>query len=63
MEIKEQNGTPVSEVKTLMQYFGRKDGQTLAEFNDEVKKLTPENKSELAALAAVELGYVVTVTE
>lgn len=40
----------------LMKFFGRKPGQSLSEFNAEIKALTPEDKEELVTLAAKELG-------
>ena len=42
------------------QYFGRKPGQTLQQFAEEAKKLTAEDRAELAPLLAAELGYEVT---
>ena len=51
----------MSPIIVLKTYFGIKEGQTLTDFMAEVKKLTPEQKDELVALAAKELG--VTVTE
>ena len=51
------NGKQISEISAIMAYFGRKPGQSLSEFNDEVKKLSPESKTELAIGAAKELGY------
>jgi len=43
-------------ISALQKFFGRKQGQTLKEFAAEVKELTPEEKYELASLAAKELG-------
>lgn len=57
MTYKKINGQSTSEAGVLQDYFGRKEGQTLQEFMAECKGLTPENKTELANLAARELGY------
>ena len=43
-------------VKIFAQFFGRKEGQTLAAFGKEIKELSPEERDELAILAAAELG-------
>lgn len=53
------NNETVSESKVLMTYFGKKEGQSLQGFMEEVKVLKPEDKAELAELAAKELGYAV----
>jgi len=42
-------------------YFGFLPGQTLMEFRDEVAKLTPADRAELAPMLAKELGYLVSV--
>ena len=51
--------------KTLLQavqvYFGRKSGQTLQEFRDEMQQLTPKDKEELAAMLTEALSEPVTV--
>ena len=43
----------------LKTYFGFKDGQGLKDFADEVKQLSPQEKRELAELAAKEMGVAV----
>lgn len=40
----------------LQKFFGRKEGQSLKEFSDEVGQLSEDEKQELAELAAEELG-------
>jgi exonuclease VII large subunit len=42
----------------LAKYFREKD-QSLTDFAKEIRALTPEDKAELAALAAIELGVEV----
>lgn len=59
MQITNQAGEVKSGMVVLKNYFGMKEGQTLNEFNEEVKKLTPEDKEELVIGAAKELGYTV----
>lgn len=44
---------PIIVLKT---FFGYKPGQQLKDFAEELRKLSPEEKSELVALAAKELG-------
>lgn len=51
------DGKPVGELTVLSTYFRRKE-ETLSEFSAQCKALTPEAKSELAAGAAKELGWV-----
>lgn len=51
----------MSEVGVLKQYFDLLPGQTLSQFTAELKALGPENKRELAELAAKELGVQVKV--
>ena len=59
MQIKNAAGEIKSSIVVLKNYFGQKEGQTLNEFNEEVKRLTPEDKEELVIGAAKELGYTV----
>lgn len=40
----------------LMNYFGRKSGQTIKDFQEELKALSEPDKLWLAKLAAKELG-------
>lgn len=46
-----------SDASVLKEYFGLKEGQGLADFVAEIKKLTPEDKAELVELAKKELHY------
>lgn len=50
-------GKIVSAAAALKHYFGLKDGQTLADFTQELKALSPEEKFELATAACMELGF------
>lgn len=43
-------------VVACKKYFGQQPGQSLTEFQAEVRKLTPADKAELAPLLAKELG-------
>jgi hypothetical protein len=43
-------------VSAIRQFFGLKPGETLQEFMQELKALTPEDKKELAEAAVKELG-------
>lgn len=45
--------TPTAAIRD---YFGQKPGQSLKEFVEEIKALSPEDKHELASLTAKELG-------
>lgn len=40
-------------------FFGRKSGQTMVDFNTEVKALTDTDKAEIAPLLSVALGVEV----
>jgi hypothetical protein len=51
-----------SEVAILKEYFGMLPGQSLADFAAEVKKLSVDEKHELASLAAIELGHTLKTT-
>lgn len=57
MTIKDNTGKSLSEASVIMAYFGRKEGQSLQDFMEEVRQLSPESKNELAIGAAKELGY------
>lgn len=46
----------MKQVSIFSKFFGRKPGQSLADFSKELKQLSPAEKDELATLAAVELG-------
>ena len=41
----------------LREFFGYRPGEGLKQFSEEVNQLTIEERKELAALAADELGY------
>jgi hypothetical protein len=41
----------MSDIMVLMKYFGKKSGQTLAEFKAEIDQLSKSDKTELAELA------------
>jgi hypothetical protein len=44
-------------VAILKEFFGYRQGQTMKDFAEEVKALSPAEKTELATLAAKELGH------
>lgn len=48
-----------SGILILKEFFGYQPGRGLKDFAEEVKALTPEDKTELVKLAAVELGVEV----
>jgi hypothetical protein len=58
-KIQDNAGKEVSETATLNAYFGRQEGQSLQGFMEEIKKLSAGAKTELATLAAKELGYTI----
>lgn len=60
MVITDNNGKVVSEASALNAYFGRKEGQSLQDFMNEIKALSPESKTELAIGAAQNLGWSVS---
>jgi hypothetical protein len=43
-------------VTACMMYFGKKPGQTLQGFMDEVRKLTPQDRDDLKGMLQAELG-------
>ena len=43
-------------VKACQNFFGRKPGQTLGEFAQEIKQLTQADRDELSVLLAEQLG-------
>lgn len=47
---------PCSKAMVIMHYFGRKENQSVMEFNTELKELTADDKNELATLCAKELN-------
>lgn len=57
--IRDETGTIKGESVTLMRYFKPAD-QSASAFNEELKQLTPESKTELALGAAKELGWTVS---
>ncbi|MFA5401773.1 MAG: hypothetical protein WC359_15080 [Dehalococcoidia bacterium] len=46
----------ISEMRALMDFFGKKPGQTTEEFAAEIKALSPQEKEDLASAAAKALG-------
>lgn len=59
MKIFDNTGKETSQAAVLKTYFGMHPGETLQEFMNECKALTPEAKEELSRGAAKELGYTV----
>lgn len=57
--IKDETGEVKSQIVALMRYFKRAS-ETTAEFNNQLKQLTPEDKEELAIGAAKEMGWSVS---
>lgn len=51
--------TRKSFVVACKQYFGFLPGQSLMEFRDEIRKLTPEDREELASMLSEALGELV----
>lgn len=43
-------------IKIINQFFGRKKGQSLKQFSEEIQALSQKEKDELCELAAQELG-------
>ena len=39
-------------VQACLRFFGRKEGQTLAQFGEEVRQLTPADRAELTPMLA-----------
>lgn len=58
--IKDKTGKEIAEINVLKNYFGLRPQQTVANFLAEVKALSPEDKAELVAGAAHELGYTMS---
>jgi hypothetical protein len=52
-------GREMSRVSILSAFFGKKEGQTSADFLKEIQALNEDERAELSALAARELGVVV----
>ena len=48
--------TKMTPLACLMKFFGKKEGQTLKGFLDEVGKLSQGERDELSKLAAIKLG-------
>jgi hypothetical protein len=40
----------------IAKYFGRKDGQSMGEFAEEIRALTPKDKEELRGMLSVALN-------
>ncbi len=57
LEFDNGGGKPVGEAVVIKAYFGMRPGDRMQEFMGELRVLTPEAKSELAAGAAKELGW------
>lgn len=55
-KFKGPGGEECGESIPLMKYF-RLEGQSIQSFNEELKKLSPADKTELAIGAAKELGF------
>lgn len=49
-------------VSFCKEYFGLKEGQTLTQFAQELKALTPKDKADLSAMAAT-VGYEIAVEQ
>ena len=56
--IKDSNGQLMSQLACIAKYF-RQPSESIQNFNEQVKALTPADKEELAVGAAKELGYTV----
>lgn len=52
---------PVSFTKAIMTYFGRKEGQDLTSFKNELAALTPADKNWLVEQFKLTLGWNVTL--
>lgn len=48
----------VGSMKAIYDYFGKLPGQGMKDFSGEIKRLSPEDKHELAEGAARELGCI-----
>ena len=48
-------------MSAIMTFFGRKEGQTLAEFRDELHQLTDKDKAELGVMLAEHYGEEIQV--
>jgi len=48
-------------VKAIMDFFGRKERETLMEFRDELKKLTDEDRREIALGLSKHFGEPIEV--
>lgn len=48
---------PKTKIQVLTEYFGKQPGQKVADFHAEIKKLSEEERLELAREAATTLGY------
>lgn len=56
MDYKDNNGKIVGEATAINAYFRRPE-ETLMQMHNQIKELSPADKSELAAGAAKELGW------
>jgi len=57
--VMEQNTYKMSISVACKKFFGQKEGQTLMQFAEEVRKLTPQDKVEMAGMLSTELGVEV----
>jgi hypothetical protein len=55
-KILDPDGKETSEASVIAKYF-RKEGQTMTEFYQEIKALTPHDKTDLAVGVAKALGF------
>jgi hypothetical protein len=53
----DNTGAKVGEMTVISKYF-RKQDETIAAFSQQIKAFTPEDKAELAAGAAKEMGWI-----
>jgi len=58
IQILDENGKVQSETGAISKYF-RMPGETVSEFMAQVRKLTPESKTELATGSAKAIGWTV----
>jgi hypothetical protein len=53
----DKDGNLKADIIVLKTYFGLHPGQTIVDFSNEIKRLTPADKAELVNGAAKELGW------
>lgn len=59
-KFKNNSNSEVSEVSAIMAYF-RQAGESVSQFNEQLKQLSAADKTELAIGAAKELGWTPVV--